>query len=266
MTFSWPDSLAAIARWSAAHRVALNAARLRFVKFSVLDSIASDAGLSKILILRGSAALQLFYGGKRESADMDFVVLNIDGARNAGDDDAAPKSCLERVLADRLPQHFHGDSSWLTWFKSIKIDLTPAARMYDCVRVPMTSGEENASERAVLVATREVLIAEKLAAISEAIVDQHRKRRAHDVYDIACLLRGSRPHVDVRRIGQLLRRRTELEGRRYLVGEFDVVGRKYLTPDYDRLRVELGPDFIPFDEAWLSLTELVGQVDSQRQP
>jgi hypothetical protein len=261
VTLCWPNSFTAITSWSAAHGVSLGGARLRFIKFCVLESIASDPRLSKILILRGSAALQLFYGGRRESADLDFVVLNIDGSPVTGDDPDAPKPRLHRILAERLPRYCGGDNSWQTWFKSIKIDLTPATCVYDCVRMPLPSAPDGTGGgKTILVVTPEIIVSEKLAAISNAIQRQKSERREHDVYDVAWMLRSCPQKIDVKRIGELARRKADQEDRRFCGSEFDSAGRDYVGRDYERLRHVTGSDFIPFEQAWQSITDLIGQI------
>src|SRR5439155_24200072 len=108
----FPESLDEVPAWACANRTTPAAARLRFIRFCVLESVASKARLANILILRGSAALQLFYGVRRESNDIDLVVLNIDGGPICGDGAGAPKALLNSALGRRLPLHFGRDEAW----------------------------------------------------------------------------------------------------------------------------------------------------------
>src|SRR5437016_12882538 len=111
----FPESLDDIPAWACANRTTPAAARLRFIRFCVLESVASEPRLANILILRGSAALQLFYGVRRESNDNDLVVLNIDGGPICGEGVGSPKALLNAALGRRLPLHFGGVEAGGEW-------------------------------------------------------------------------------------------------------------------------------------------------------
>jgi hypothetical protein len=259
----YPTHYGELEAWSRDHGTTPAAARLRFIKFCALDAVASDPWLSQILVLRGSGALQLFYGGHRECADLDLVILQIGDGAIDGDGPDSPKGRLGRMLGERFPVHFGAEEAWEEWMRVIKIQLSNPTYMYDFRRFPLTdSATSPAAGKSIFVATPEVLVAEKLVALARHIREKREKRREHDVYDIADLLR---PDNGIRlvlpRVKELVDRRATQHNFEFHPSVFDDAGKQYVRRDYDaKLREATGAHFIEFEPAWTIVGDLAESV------
>jgi len=260
MMMQYPESYREIDRWAELHRVPLTLARRRFIQFCVLECAVADAWLQKILVLRGSAALQLFYGGRRDCVDIDFVALKLDDHPVIGDGARTPRAILNRLLAERLPMHFNGEQAWEEWLRSIKIDISLTTSTYDVRRVTLSDSSASPGFRKwIQVATLEVLIAQKICALTRAFTTKAAKTRAHDVFDIASLVaRGST--FDVDRVRQLVARQAQIEQLDVSLASFGSDARTFVGHGYPALAASLGKDFIPFDDAWSVIAELAAQL------
>lgn len=82
------------------------------IQRAVLDCVAADDGLQKVLVLRGGGALRLFYGGVRESTDLDFLVQGDGDAPASSQMQNELKRRLNTALNQHLPRHFPGPPQW----------------------------------------------------------------------------------------------------------------------------------------------------------
>jgi hypothetical protein len=256
----YPDAHGSLDRWASENGASREAAERRFIKFCILETVASDSRLSRILILRGSGALQLFYGGLRECDDIDLVVTELDGPPTSGEEPGAPRPTLNRLLGERLPLHFEGRDLWAEWFATIKIQLSEASCVYDFTRMTLSNDPKSLGfGKKINVATLEVLVAEKIAAMANAVERGRLRRREQDVFDLASLWqRGAQ--LDLPRLRELVRRRAEEHGFAITMKQFDAAGRSFIGLRYEALRSALGAQFLPFDQAWGATLDLVRSV------
>ena len=255
----YPESYTTITSWAAATKTPVHVARRRFIQFCVLESVTADPRLQKIMLLRGSAALQLFYGGKRDCEDLDLIALNLDGTPIIGSDPQTPRTMLNRLLAERLPMHFCGERAWDEWLKTIKIDISPARSTYDVRRVILSDSPFSPGyNKWINVVTLEVLVAQKIYGIAEAIARNSVKRREKDVFDLASLRLQDRK-MNWARVGELLRKRADRERFQFDIDRFER-GVTFVGAHYDTLAESLGEHFISFNAAWNDVRAICRQV------
>lgn len=278
---TYPKSTSDIAAWSKRNASTISEARIRFVQVATLSAIASTPGLMNHLAFKGGNALRFVHGNPRSTIDLDFT------AEGDFPDDAekikdllnsalirirnrlgvkarcqsikrkppnierthptyAIKVCFQ-LPGDKYYQNFE-DHSRL----SEVIDLEISFNDHVCETIlwnPWTS------DRPLRICSLEDLIAEKLRAILQQV--PRNRSRPQDVYDISSRWRISRAKVDLTKVSDYLRRKAagRIEPPRKSSFDEDVKSKAKLQ--YEQ---QLGPqtrEFIPFEDAWADVLELV---------
>jgi predicted nucleotidyltransferase component of viral defense system len=116
----------------------------------------------------------------------------------------------------------------------------------------------------VQVCALEDILAEKLRALLQQPI-RHRNRR-QDVYDIARMTRIHNDLLDRRKIGDYLMRKAAARNVPVHRQAFDDEIKRLASYEYEQLFDRLDPDFIPFDEAWSAIVQLVSQLAIPERP
>ena len=248
-----PLSLGGVEKWAAEHEASRDEALVRFVQFAVVASIADDEQLGDRLVLRGAAALRLFYHGQRATADVDFIAVPLQHFQPEDDDKRRWAKCVRAALSRGLPRFFRSFDSWRDPLsRLVKIHVSPnimpcEARERIVTQVP---------RRAIRVSAIEEILAEKLAAILQQA--QTPINRRQDVYDIAASIRrGGR--IDPRRVAHYFELKCRVRNIAPSKAAFSsVAGRS--SVGYELLQTQTGRHFIPFHDAWAILHHFVDSL------
>jgi hypothetical protein len=222
---------------------------------AVLKCIARDAHLSQTLILRGASALRLFYGGLRDTTDLDFYVLNLPSAAAPATPDSV-KPRLNAVLNDLLPAHFDHEPRWDEWLANIRIDLSACETVCECTRVNV--GGTVSGRHEINVCTLEEILAEKLVAMIDPPMST--KMREQDLFDVANMSIVAEGRIDQSRVAELGSTKARHRQVRLHPGAFNDDIRARLASNYASVAQGAGRHFIPFTQAWARVVEFVGAL------
>jgi hypothetical protein len=249
-----PQSVAEITEWARANGIWVDWARHRFVQLAVLDCVAGDSVLSEILVLRGAAALVLYYRGSRPTRDLDFFVLNASSESQGSSNLETVKQHLNILLTQRMRDYFDGQPRWESWLAELRIDLAPCPYMCDCTVAGIKA--QNANSR-LKVCTLEMLIAQKLVAVLTP--DSTGRWRWHDVFDIAYVISNIR-ELNRNVVAELAQ--STARHNRCLFGPeaFTPDLRQRLAAGYESLKQLTAGDFIPFITAWDQVCDFVARL------
>lgn len=225
--------------------------------------MAADEVLREVLVLRGGAALRLFYGGVRESRDLDLVVLVAEGA-DATSAQAEAKRRLNTALNQGLPRRFPGPPRWQEWAAMVKIDLAACTAPIDwrLARIPHAGRDGN--DGTIKVCTLEDIVAEKIVAILTGPVMHPPSNREQDLFDLASISSTPADEIDRGRVAELAAAKGACRRCRVSISAFTGEVRDRLMTDYARLRQQTSEAFIPFDSAWTTVLKFVGTLEFAR--
>jgi hypothetical protein len=113
--------------------------------------------------------------------------------------------------------------------------------------------------KVVNVATLEVLVAEKIVAMANAVERRRVRRREQDVFDLAALLADG-VEMNLARMAHIVRRRAVAHRFELRPEHFGPTGREYIAQNYAALEALTRSDFIPFDVAWPAVVAFVHRV------
>ena len=281
---SYPTSIEEIAAWRTQNKTTLEEARRRFVQFVVLSAIASSPGLAPRLAFKGGNALRFVHGNPRSTIDLDFTGegdFPDDPQEIAGLINVALKSTQGRLLVrarcqsikrkpprpektlptygikvcfqlpgDRYYQNFDEKTS----FSEI-IELEISLNDIVCETI---SWKPSPSGKPLRSCSLEDQIAEKLRALLQQI--PRNRSRPQDVFDIASRWREHRDAMNLEKVSEFLVRKSVGRIAPPRKSSFDDEVRSRAEAVYREEISRQTPEFIPFEEAWADVLQLVGRL------
>ena len=282
----YPISLAELEAWRREHSTSLDEARKRFVQFVLLRSIAASP-LKQQLAFKGGNALRFIHRNPRGTIDLDFTAESVfpdDGdeirrllnkAFSRTERMFDVKARAQRIkrnpssqektfptydisVAYQLPgdRHFADFETWsgnLNTVVNLEISLNDEVCETSLESLGLAGGPQ------LRVCVLEDIVAEKLRALLQQPI--RNRNRCQDVYDIARLLRCEGARIDRRKVSEYLRRKAHARAIEPRRSSFNDEIKRRAAYAYGHLFQEIDPDFIPFDEAWSAVLNLVGQLD-----
>ena len=290
MTLNYPTRFNEIARWAEQERSPVPDATRKYVQYLILKAISDSRSLRNSMVFKGGNALEFFHLPNRATVDLDFsfvepvannqmhlesvqrqlvsainpytdgfgTILRVQGVRQNPRGQHVARATLRANVAYAL----HDQSNQLARLESGQ----PGANI---VPVEITSNEvvcawEEADlgddKNSLLVATIEDIVAEKLRAIlQQSVRNRHRRQ---DILDVASLWRQSDNSMRTNLISDFLVRKGEARDITATKSRFhDPEIRQRSATNYTDLEATTRYTFIPFDEAWESVMDLVNQLD-----
>ena len=257
------------------------------MEFVVLHCIAEDQILGRSIVLKGGNALRFACRSSRSTKDLDFSV-DADGFPNDVDQ---LRKLLDHALA-RAERRFGAkakcqrvkknpptpNATHPTYDVAVGYQL-PQDRYYHnftdrdvptvvtleisfgdliCETTILQLGDQQPQR--LRVCTLEDIVAEKLRALlQQAIRNRHRPQ---DVYDIALYRREPDVTLNLAKVADYLKRKSEIRNIHVGKARFDDEIRDMAKFDYDkRMEDQVGETFIPFEEAWNEVLRLVRELD-----
>lgn len=280
-----PTSQQGLRQWAKRYGVPLPQVRDRAVAAVVLRCLADDVTLSGSLVFKGGNALRFVFGSPRSTLDLDFTVstdsLRDDvtmlsdaisravaaAARKSGVKirlqgiERRPKAVAATMptYAVRLGYQFPGDTYYanfeqkksvptITWMEISFADIV-------CEAITVSFAD---SDGRLKVCSLDDIIAEKLRSLlQQPIRDRYRKQ---DVFDIARLV--AHQDIDIAKVREFLLRKCQVRSIEPRRSSFDDEVRDRAHRDYEtKIKEQAGDAFIPFDEAWPAVINLIDRLD-----
>ncbi len=286
MNPAWPTTMDGLADWSKRQGVSISEARRRFVEVVVLEAIAADPVLGRVLVFKGGNALRFAHDHPRSTLDLDFSLTG----EGLADREEALRAAFDEALRRTTHRHrvrarcqrvkrdpSRPEATRATYDVKVGYQL-PGDRYYDSLDgrdvssvielevsfndlVCASQGFAPMGGAATLRAcTIEDIIAEKLRAIL-----QQRTRNRHrpqDVFDIAHIIRARGSGLDRKLVADFLLRKAAVRDVAVSRSAFDEELRRRAFVTYEaHVRSQAGPAFIPFEEAWSEVMALVTSLD-----
>jgi predicted nucleotidyltransferase component of viral defense system len=283
----FPTSIIEIKNWCRQNNLKPHEGRQRYAEYVILSCIASDNDLSKVIVLKGGNALRFFYKSPRSTLDLDFsfdsgnftdneTVMRekLDAAlRRAGSRfeiktkcqrvkrnptrEGATRPTYQITIGYQFPddRYYHSFEERIVQ-PVIDVEISINDKVCESNSVSLTSDSRNK----LRVCNLEDIIAEKLRALLQQPL--RNRNRGQDVFDIAWNYRENKSHLDYAKIGIFLQAKSEIrdvEAKRSAFNA-DVSGRA--AYEYDtRIQKQAGKAFIPFEEAWALVIDLVTELN-----
>lgn len=286
---SFPVSLAELEPWRVGNRTTSDEARKRLAQYLILEAIATAPAMNKLLTFKGGNALRFVYGNRRTTLDLDFTALT-----TFPDDPTAIRGMLDEALAivsskssvklrcqavKRNPKspaathptysikigyQFPGDSQYGDFLASGKmvstvVEVEISLNDIVCEITQNEYAHPFSGEIRVQVCALEDIIAEKLRALLQQPI--RNRNRKQDVYDIAQMLRKNGANLSRHKIADYFVRKAGARGINVRKSAFDEDVRRRAQFEYETLFSVIDPDFIPFEDAWRRVTDLVNELD-----
>lgn len=278
----YPNSHDEIGAWARANQVTTLEAEVRFAQYGILRAITGSQRLSQSLVFKGGNALDLIWSPNRSTKDLDFsssVLVEPDDLRRllqAGLD-AAERALgtmyrVQRV--ERQPRDL--DKPFATYAVSIGYALSSHVSLRARIQQGNTSSlvipmdvsineviceDESVAlggQHALRVSTREDIVAEKLRSLLQQTIRNRYRRQ--DLLDITATRR--RHPLDLQKVAVFLEQKSATRGVSVSRAAFRVAElERRARQDYDDLRDTTRSVFIPFDDAWRELLDLVDALD-----
>jgi predicted nucleotidyltransferase component of viral defense system len=280
---SYPTSLADIPRWSQENKATTLEANIRFMECVVLNCIGSNVITQRGMVLKGGNALRFAFQSPRSTKDLDFSVtgdeIPDDGNRirilmdnalrfaerrfrvkakcqsvkrnpQAKPGSTRPTYSIKVAYQFETDRYFHNFEERNNISTVIPVEVS----FNDLVCETCTWTGVNS----VQVSSLEDILAEKARSLLQQ--KTRNRNRYQDVYDIAKYVRQHT--IDRDKIGRFLVQKATIRDIEVRKSSFDEVIRKMAYEDYDaRIHEQAPNNFIPFDEAWQDVVELVKSLD-----
>lgn len=283
-----PTSPAGLREWAKRNGIPLAQAKERAVASVVLRCIAADAVLSGSLVFKGGNALRFVFGNPRSTLDLDFTVA----ADTLRDDETMLSAAITRAVAAaerktgvkvrlqgierrpkaatatmptyalRLAYQFPGDARYLNFDQRQVIPTITWLEISfaDLVCETISVGFGGTDEETLRVCSLDDIIAEKLRSLLQQPI--RNRFRHQDVFDVARLAGRPPTGVDAAKIRDFFIRKCAARGIDPRRSSFNDEVRDRARRNYDtKIKEQAGDAFIPFDEAWPAVMELVGRLD-----
>ncbi len=279
----YPLGLDEISSWAVANRTTLSEARQRFVQLVILESFAA-ADFARQLAFKGGNALRFAYQYPRSTLDLDFTALDLE------EDSETLRARIDRAVRERSVQlgikckvtstrrnppnpertrptyqlnvgyQLPGDRYFADFLESPRPSPTavPVEISFNdlvCETVLVNFSGENAT---IKMCTLNDIVAEKLRATLQQVT--RNRQRPQDVYDVARAARVDRNDLDPRKIHQYLVAKCAAREIAVTFESFGDEARRRAAYGYEELKADLGSDFIPFEDAWNEVLQLVRQA------
>jgi len=284
---AFPISIDDIKYWCRRNNFPLHEGRQRYAEYVILCCIASDTVLSKAIVLKGGNALRFFYNSPRSTLDLDFS----NDAENFRDDVTFVREKLETALlrvdnrfgikakcqrVKRNPSRegttrptyeitigyqYPDDRYYLNFDEKIASTVIHVEiSLYDKVCESISISLASDSRGQLRVCNLEDIIGEKLRALLQQPLRE--RNRGQDVYDIALIFTRNRSFLDYAKIAKYLQAKAEIRDVHAKYSAFNSVVQNMAEYEYDkRIREQTGKDFIPFNEAWVLVIDLVKKLN-----
>jgi predicted nucleotidyltransferase component of viral defense system len=283
-TRSYPTAIEEIAGWQRQNEASVLEARRRFVQFVVLTAISSSPGLVQRIAFKGGNALWFIHGNPRSTIDLDFTAegdFPDDSTQIVGLIDAALKSMQNQFRVKARCQSIHRnppkrDRTLPTYNVKVCFQL-PADRYYqnfaerkqfaEVIEVEISLNDvvcetilwkPSPSGNAIRSCSLEDQIAEKLRALLQQV--PRNRSRPQDVFDIASQVRENRMKLDLGKISDFLLRKSEGRIDSPRKSSFDDEVRRRAEAVYAKEISAQTSAFIPFEEAWREVLQLVREL------
>ena len=254
------------------------------MQFVVLASIASSSDRVSRLALKGGNALRFVYGNIRSTLDLDFtadgdfpddaeeirMLLN-SALRQAERQFQVKARCQSIRRNPKQPERTHptyeikvcfqlpGDRHYKDFdhrprFPEV-VELEISLNEILCESIPKRLSP---ATQPVRICSLEDILAEKLRALLQQI--PRGRSRPQDVYDIASRTREFRASIDLGKVSAFLLRKSEARNITPQKRSFDESVRRQATINYEEEIRAQTTEFLPFDEAWAEVLNVVSQL------
>jgi predicted nucleotidyltransferase component of viral defense system len=284
---AFPASSSDIKDWCRRKNFQPREGRQRYAAYVILSCIASDHVLSKTIVLKGGNALRFFYNSPRSTLDLDFSI----DADNFTDNETSVREKLEFALR-RVDNRFglkakcqrvkrnpsregttrptyeitigyqYPDDRYYHNFDEkivptvIHVEISLYDKVCESISIPLASD----SRSQLRVCNLEDIVGEKLRALLQQPLRE--RNRGQDVYDIALMFTRNRCFLDYAKIAKYLQEKAEIRDVHAKSSAFNTVVQSMAEYEYDkRIKEQTGKDFIPFNEAWALVIDLVKKLN-----
>ncbi|MCO5218013.1 MAG: nucleotidyl transferase AbiEii/AbiGii toxin family protein [Thermomicrobiales bacterium] len=290
MDSQFPMQYDEIKSWSDQEGVNLSDAGKRYAQYLVLRAISRSNELRSSIVFKGGNALEFVYLPNRSTTDLDFSfidpVAETEGLTHRAKQllDTALKTVPDEAGTILRLQSFkknppRPDATFVTLAGKVAYALPdqplqqnrlltgePGANV---IPVEMSMNEVVCAwnltpigDQGVVLNTSSIddIVAEKLRAILQQT--SRNRYRSQDVIDIASIIRDGTLEIDRRKIAEFLLRKSAARGVPATMAAFrDPDLERRSEANYDALRDTVRHTFIPFDEAWETVMNLVDSLD-----
>lgn len=284
MKTPYPVSVDDIGPWARTNRRPLEEARARFAQYGVLCAISRSRSLRGCLVFKGGNALDFLWQPNRSTRDLDFSI--VDGGTITHEQIEGPLrralQSVERELGilynlNKVEQRPPGEKKTFRSYEvtigfAFPTDSTSTRKRlregYSPRVIPldistndpvcdMTEMQLNLSDR-IQVCTLEDIAAEKLRALLQQPIRNRNRRQ--DVLDLALIL--PREDLDLGSVASYLSKKSQARGitpTRTAFRSAEIMKRALF--EYHELAATTREQFLPFDEAWQIVLQVVDQLD-----
>lgn len=291
MSTLFPHSPNDISRWSEQESVSISEASRKYVQYLILQGISDNNSLRSSLVFKGGNALEFFHLPNRSTVDLDFSFIEpstdipalvasirqqLDAAINSRTDGFGTILRVQNLRQNPRGAHITRPTLRASVAYAFADQPTQVARLLNgepganIVPVEMTVNEIvcdwtsvsiEGSQKLLLVATREDIVAEKLRAILQQV--SRNRYRSQDILDIASIVRQERADkISTSLVSSFLIRKCEareIVATRSAFRDPEIASRS--QTQYADLAETTRRFFIPFDEAWNIVMNLVNQLE-----
>jgi len=269
--------------WCKSQHIPIHEGRQRYAGYAVLSCFSTSKVLSKSLAFKGGNALRFVYGNPRSTIDLDFSVCGndiLDSNEFLGNliDDAFrtahqrfgmklrcqsikrnPKALESTFQTYQIGvgYQFVGDRGYADFGKapsntSIVIEISFNDKVCDTIQFqPLAS-----SPSTITVCSLMDIVAEKLRSLLQQRI-RHRNRH-QDVFDLARIFRVHRNELDLEKVFFYFSLKCQARAIVPARQAFDETIQELAFVNYDRrIKEQTGDQYIPFQDAWASVIELV---------
>ncbi|MCO5216060.1 MAG: nucleotidyl transferase AbiEii/AbiGii toxin family protein [Thermomicrobiales bacterium] len=290
MRTDFPTLFTDIEAWSKVEGVTRTEAGRRYAQYLILGAVARSTELRRSLVFKGGNALEFVYLPNRSTTDLDFSF--IDSVSDTDELTHYAHALLDMALRNTIDQHGtilrlqsfkknppRPDATFVTLAGKVAYALPdqplqqnrlltgePGANV---IPVEMSMNEVVCAwnltpigDQGVVLNTSSIddIVAEKLRAILQQT--SRNRYRSQDVIDIASIIRDGTLEIDRRKIAEFLLRKSAARGVPATMAAFrDPDLERRSEANYDALRDTVRHTFIPFDEAWETVMNLVDSLD-----
>lgn len=290
MNTNFPIHFTDIDEWSRREGVTQTEAGRRYAQYLILGAIARSTELRSSIVFKGGNALEFVYLPNRSTTDLDFsfidpvaetdsltrraeqllaaalkispdqegTILRLQSLRKNPPRPDATFVTLAGKVAYALPDQPNQQNRLLAGEPGanvIPVEMSMNEVVCDWSMTPI--GNEGV---ALNTSSIDDIVAEKLRAILQQT--SRNRYRSQDVIDIASIVRNESLKINRVRIGEFLVRKSEARGVPATLMAFrDPDLERRSKANYDALRDTVRYTFIPFDEAWETVMQLVDSLD-----
>lgn len=290
MTQTFPTRFQDVQRWALQNSVTSQEAGRRYAQYLILQAMSRDNSLRNSIVFKGGNALEFVYLPNRSTTDLDFsfiepsldvpaltetikaqlettisavndgfgTVLRVQNVRQNPPGTHVSRPTLTSKIAYALPDQPRQRDRLLSGQPGANI--VPVEMTVNEVVCEWTTTTIGDSKNIIQISTLNDIVAEKLRAILQQ--KSRNRYRGQDILDIASLCTKSSDQIDSSRVSDFLLQKSAAR---------DVVATKSAFDDpeiaeraatvYDDLANTTRYMFIPFDEAWEIVMNLVDQLD-----